>query len=124
MSVHHPIEALIQSLARSNPDLVAAMVIDPSGRVRASEAVAPEVARAAVALAVPARDLLDRVCAELGCGALRSVLIEGDLATLAFADVDGATTAVLVGATGAAAGALRADALAFVTGIREGNRVS
>jgi len=124
MSAHHNLEILLHSLTQNNPDLVAAMVVDPSGRVRASEAVAPEVARAAVALAVPARDLLDRVCAELGCGALRSVLIEGDLATLAFADVDGATTAVLVGATGAAAGALRADALAFVTRLQEGTRAS
>lgn len=124
MTAQQTLEAVLQGLTQNNPDVVAAMVVDPTGRVRASEAVAPEVARAAVALAVPARDLLDRVCAELGCGGLRSVLIEGDQATLAFADVDGATTAVLVGATGAAAGALRADALTFVARLREGNRVS
>jgi predicted regulator of Ras-like GTPase activity (Roadblock/LC7/MglB family) len=118
------LEDLLQSLTQNNPDLVAVMVVDPSGRVNASQAVAPEVGRAAVALAVPARDLLDRVSAELGCGTLRSVLLEGDLATLAFADIDGASTAVLVGATGAAPGALRADALAFVGRLQESARVS
>ncbi len=118
------LEDLLQALTQNNPDLVAAMVVDPSGRVNASRAVAPEVARAAVALAVPTRDLLDRVSAELGCGTLRSVLLEGDLATLAFADIDGASTAVLVGATGAAPGALRADALAFVSRLQESARVS
>jgi predicted regulator of Ras-like GTPase activity (Roadblock/LC7/MglB family) len=111
-------EATFRELNRNNSEVVAALVVEPSGKVRVSEALAPEIAKAAVALAVPARDLLDRVCAELGCGALRTVLIEGDLATLAFADIDGASTAVLVGASGAASGALRADALSFAARVQ------
>jgi predicted regulator of Ras-like GTPase activity (Roadblock/LC7/MglB family) len=115
-----PAEVLFQQLTLHNSELVAALIVEPTGRVRTSGGLAPEVAKAATALAVPARDLLERVCAELGCGALRAVLIEGDHATLAFADIDGASTAVLVGATGAAAGALRADAIAFANGMQTG----
>jgi predicted regulator of Ras-like GTPase activity (Roadblock/LC7/MglB family) len=118
------VDALFQELVKDNRDLVAALVVDGAGRVHTSDSLAPDVARAAVALAVPAREILDRVSAELGCGALRSVLLEGDRASLAFADVDGATTAVVVGATGASPGALRADALALAARLNETTRLS
>ncbi|MBK6519696.1 MAG: hypothetical protein IPG04_37565 [Polyangiaceae bacterium] len=118
------VDSILKELASNNRDLVAALVVDPTGRVQASESLAPEVARAAVAMAVPARDLLDRVSAELGCGALRAVLLEGDRATLAFADVDGASTAVLVGASGAAPGAIRSDALALASRLSRAGRPS
>lgn len=118
------VDALFQELVKDNRDLVAALVVDGAGRVQTSDSLAPDVARAAVALAVPAREILDRVSAELGCGALRSVLLEGDRASLAFADVDGATTAVVVGATGASPGALRADALALAARVNETTRLS
>lgn len=104
------LERALGEVSKNNPEVVAAMCVDPSGSVKVSEAVAPEIARAATALAVPARDLLERVAAELGCGALKMVLIEGELATIAFVDVDGSSMGVLVGATGASPGALRSDA--------------
>lgn len=118
------VDALFQELVKDNRDLVAALVVDGAGRVRSSESLAPDVARAAVALAVPAREILDRVSAELGCGMLRTVLLEGDRASMAFADVDGATTAVVVGATGATPGAIRADALTLAARVGEATRAS
>ncbi len=45
------LDSIFQTLAQNNPDLVAAMLVDPSGRVSASQSIAPEVTRAAVALA-------------------------------------------------------------------------
>jgi predicted regulator of Ras-like GTPase activity (Roadblock/LC7/MglB family) len=115
------IEHALAEVSRNNPEIVAALLIEPSGVVRASDAVAPEVTRAATALAVPARDLLERVAAELGCGALKTVLIEGELASLAFADIDGSSMGVLVGASGAAPGALRADAHRLATRLAQGD---
>ena len=103
----------VHALRRDNPDVVGAIVIDGRGNVRSADAVSPDLVAVAVALIVPARDLLERLAAELGCGALRSFVVEGDRACLAFADVDGATTAVVLGQTGAAPGALRADAISL-----------
>ena len=118
------VDGLFRELVKDNRDLVAALVVDGAGRVQSSDSLAPDVARAAVALAVPAREMLDRVSAELGCGALRAVLLEGDRASIAFADVDGATTAVVVGATGASPGAIRADAVTLAARIGEVTRAS
>lgn len=103
--------ALVARIGRGNPEVAAAMIVDSNGRVSASEALAPEIERAAVALIVPLRDFLDRAAAELGCGALHGAVIEGGDASIALADVDGVRTACVIGASGAAAGALRADAL-------------
>jgi predicted regulator of Ras-like GTPase activity (Roadblock/LC7/MglB family) len=102
---------LVSRIGRGNPEVTGALVVDGGGRVLASEGAAPEVVRAAVALMVPLRDFLDRTAAELGCGELRGALIEGASASLALADVDGDRTAVVIGASGAAPGALRADSL-------------
>ena len=91
--------------------MTAAFVVDAEGRVNASETATPEVVRAAVAMVVPLRDFLDRAAAELGCGILRATVVEGSEASFAIADVDGNQTAVVIGASGAAPGALRADSL-------------
>jgi predicted regulator of Ras-like GTPase activity (Roadblock/LC7/MglB family) len=112
------LSSYVTQIGRGNPEVVAALVVDGDGRVRASEAVAQEVVRAAVAIVVPLRDLLDRAAAELGCGALQSTLVEGRDATFAIADVDGHRTAVVVGSSGAAPGALRADSLWLAEEIR------
>ncbi len=109
-----PVEAQsdhARDLRRNNPEVIGAFVIDGEGRLVLADAVTAEVTAAAVALVVPARELLDRVAAELGCGAVQSFFLEGDQASIAFADVDGSSTAVVLGQTGAAPGALRADAL-------------
>jgi predicted regulator of Ras-like GTPase activity (Roadblock/LC7/MglB family) len=102
---------IARELRRNNAEVIGAFVIDGDGRVLAADAVTPDVSAAAVALVVPARELLDRVAAELGCGAVRTFFLEGDRASIAFADVDGSSTAVVLGQTSAAPGALRADAL-------------
>lgn len=99
------------AVARGNPEVMAALVVDGSGNVQASESASPELERTAVALLVPLRDLVDRAAADLGCGPLRACLTEGESASFAFADVDGYRTAVVVGRSGAAPGALRADSL-------------
>ena len=113
------------ALRRNNPDVLGALVVDARGTVRAADAVSAEVVAAAVALVVPARELLDRLAAELGCGAVRSVFVEGDRASLAFADVDGSSTSIVIGQTGAAPGALRADAVALsATWARAAGRAS
>lgn len=111
---------LVTLLGRGNPEVTAAMVVDAAGRVQASEAVAPEVARAAVAMVVPLRDFLDRAAADLGCGVLRGTVVEGSEATFALADVDGDRTAIVIGASGAAIGAIRADALWLADELRRG----
>ena len=102
---------LTQTLALGNPDVVGVLVVDADGKVRASDATSSELVRAAVAMVVPLRDLLDRAAAELGCGEVVATLIEGREASLAIADIDGFRTVVVVGASGAAPGALRADAV-------------
>ena len=103
--------ALAQTIARGNPDVLGVMVVDGEGRVHASEAVSEEILRAAVAITVPLRELLDRASTELGCGELAATVLEGRDASLAIADVDGFRTVVVIGATGAAPGSLRADSL-------------
>ncbi|WP_437758614.1 hypothetical protein [Sorangium sp. So ce1389] len=115
---------LVSTLARGNPEVTAAMVVDGQGRVQASETLAPEVVRAAVAMVVPLREFLDRAAAELGCGALRGTLVEGTEATFALADVDGDRTAVVVGASGASPGALRADSIWLADELRQRGGVS
>ncbi len=114
------LDSLMSVVGRNNAEAVAAILIDGSGRAVKTEGTAPEVARAAVALAVPLRELLDRAAAELGCGALRAALVEGTDASMVFADVDGSATAVLVGSAGATAGALRSDALWLADQLRQG----
>jgi len=100
-----------RELRRNNHEVIGAFVIDGDGHAFIADAVTADLTAAVVALVVPARELLDRVAAELGCGAVRSFFLEGDRASIAFADVDGASTAVVLGQTAAAPGALRADAV-------------
>jgi len=95
--------------------VVAALVVDGSGTVAANVGASPELVRAAVAMVVPLRDLLDRAAAELGCGTLKSTLVEGSDASFALADVDGETVAIVVGQSDASPGALRADSLWLAT---------
>jgi len=116
------IAAISQSLTRGNPDILGLLVVDGDGRVHASESASDDIVRAAVAITVPLRELLDRASAELGCGELSATVIEGHDASLAIADVDGFRCVVVIGATGAAPGALRADSLWAAERIRrEGN---
>lgn len=103
------ISQLTNTLTRGNPDVVGAIVVDADGKVRAED-VSPELLQAAVAIAVPLRELLDRASAELGCGEMVTTIVEGRAASLAIADVDGFRTVVVIGVSGAAVGALRADA--------------
>lgn len=102
---------LAQTLARGNPDILGVLVVDADGRVHASETTSPEVVRSAVAVAVPLRELLDRASSELGCGEMSATILEGRDASLAIADVDGFRSVIVIGANGAAPGALRADSL-------------
>jgi predicted regulator of Ras-like GTPase activity (Roadblock/LC7/MglB family) len=105
--------ALVEALgeiARGNGDVSCAFVVDDDGKVSAAEGAPAETVAAAVAMVVPLRALLDRATAELGAGQLAATVIEGDRGVLALADVDGARTVVVLGAHGAAPGALRADA--------------
>ncbi len=105
------VSSLAQTLARGNPDIVGLLVVDADGRVHASESTSEDLVQAAVAITVPLRELLDRAAAELGCGELTATLVEGRDASLAIADIDGFRTVVVIGATGSAAGGLRADSL-------------
>ncbi len=113
------VNQLAQMVVRGNPDVVGVLVVDGDGRVHASEAASPDLVQAALALTVPLRELLDRAAAELGCGEMRATLIEGRTASLALADVDGFRTVIVIGAIGAAGGALRADSLWVADRIRK-----
>lgn len=114
------LQELAAQICRGNPQILVALVVDGQGRVRASDDRDAGLLATAVALVVPLRAFLDRATTELGCGMLRHTLIEGATATLALADVDGEHTAVLIGAPGCAAGALRADALWLAQRLRSG----
>jgi predicted regulator of Ras-like GTPase activity (Roadblock/LC7/MglB family) len=114
------LESLVRQLSQGNPEVTAALVVDGDGRVQASESASPEVVKAAVAVLVPLRDFLDRAAAELGCGALRGSLVEGEEASFALADVDGARTAIVIGAPASAPGPLRADVLWLAEALRAG----
>ncbi len=105
------LEQLVQRLARGNPEITGALLVDASGTVLASEGLGDQLATAAVALVVPLREFLDRAAAELGCGALAGTIVEGNGSSFALADVDGARTAIVLGRGGCSPGALRADAL-------------
>jgi predicted regulator of Ras-like GTPase activity (Roadblock/LC7/MglB family) len=111
---------LTQTVARGNPDVLGVLIVDGDGKVHATESTSPEIVRAAVAIAVPLRDLLDRSSAELGCGELSSTVVEGREASFAIADVDGFRSVVVIGATGAAPGSLRADSLWLAARLRDG----
>ena len=105
------VSTLCQALARGNPDVLGLLVVDSDGHVHASDSTTEDIVRAAVAITVPLRELLDRASTELGCGEMCATVLEGRDASLAIADVDGFRSVVVIGATGAAAGALRADSL-------------
>ncbi len=113
-------EGYFERLARGNPDVSALLVIDAGGRVVASRSSSSDLTRVAVAMAVPLRELLDRTAAELGCGELRTTLVEGESASFALADVDGDRAVLVVGAARAAPGALRADSLWLADQLRTG----
>lgn len=118
------ISTLSQTLARGNPDVLGLLVVDGDGRVQSSEGASQDIVRAAVAIMVPLRELLDRAATELGCGEMTATVIEGRDASIAVADVDGFRSVVVIGATGAAAGALRADSLWVAERIRREGGVS
>jgi len=109
-SFDEPTALALAEVARGNGEVSGVFVVDDAGGVSGSEGATEEAVAAAVAMVVPLRALLDRAAAELGAGQLSVVTIEGDLGTLALADVDGARTVVVLGAAGAAPGSLRADA--------------
>ena len=114
---------LARTIARGNPDVLGVLVVDGDGHVDASESTSASLVTSAVAVAVPLREFLDRAASELGCGELQATVVEGRDASLAIADVDGFRSVVVIGANGAAPGALRADSL-WVAGClrREGVR--
>ena len=105
------LDAYLEELTKANPDVSALLVIDGAGRVQASRSASSDLTRVAVAMAAPLRELLERTSAELGCGELRTTLVEGTSASFAIADVDGDRSVVVVGASRAIPGALRADSL-------------
>ena len=111
---------LTESVGRGNPDVLGVMVVDGDGTVHASETTSPEMLRAAVAITVPLRDLLDRAAAELGCGELASTLVEGRDASFAVADVDGFRSVVVIGTREASLGSLRSDSLWLAARLRDG----
>lgn len=113
------VTSLAQTVSRGNPDVLGVLVVDGDGQVHASESASPEVVRAAVAVAVPLRELLDRAATELGCGELSATVVEGREASIAIADVDGFRSVLVIGANGAAPGALRADSLWIAESLRK-----
>ena len=110
---------LVELVARDNVDVLAALLVHGDGRVEASAGASAELVQAAVAFAVPLRELLDRASAELGCGALKGSFVEGDAASFALADVDGSRTTILVGSSGASPGPLRSDCLWLAEQLRQ-----
>ncbi|MCU0655976.1 MAG: roadblock/LC7 domain-containing protein [Polyangiaceae bacterium] len=112
------LDTFLEQIHKGNPDVGALLLIDSTGRVIANRTASTELTRVAVAMAVPLRELLERTTAELGCGELRTTLIEGENASLALADVDGDRSVVVVGVARASLGALRADSLWLVDQLR------
>ena len=110
---------LAQVITHGNPDVIGLLVVDADGKVHASDSASPEVMRAAVAMTVPLCDLIDRTTAELGCGEHSATVVEGREASFAIADVDGFRCVLLIGASGAAPGALRADSLWLAARLRD-----
>ncbi len=110
MSSPDPIARVLAEIISGNGEVSGAFVVDDDGVVSGSEGANEEALAAAVAMVVPLRALLDRASAELGAGQFTVTTLEGDRGVLAIADVDGARTVVVLGAAGAAPGALRADA--------------
>jgi predicted regulator of Ras-like GTPase activity (Roadblock/LC7/MglB family) len=113
------VSSLAETLARGNPDILGVLIVDGDGRVHASETTSPEVVSCAVAVAVPLRELLDRASSELGCGEMSATILEGRDASLAIADIDGFRSVIVIGANGAAPGALRADSLWVAEQVRK-----
>jgi predicted regulator of Ras-like GTPase activity (Roadblock/LC7/MglB family) len=118
MSSPQQLDTFLEQIHKGNPDVGALLLIDSTGRVIANRTASSELTRVAVAMAVPLRELLERTTAELGCGELRTTLIEGENASLALADVDGDRSVVVVGVARASLGALRADSLWLVDQLR------
>ncbi len=111
-------EQIATQVARGNPEVTGALLIDAGGQVVACEGLGTQLATVAVALVLPLREFLDRAAAELGCGALSTSLIEGSNASFAIADVDGAQSAIVLGRPGCSPGSLRADALWLAEQVR------
>jgi predicted regulator of Ras-like GTPase activity (Roadblock/LC7/MglB family) len=109
---------LATQICRSNPTVTLAFVVDSQGNVQPTEKADQRLLKAAVAMVVPFRELAERTAAELGCGMFRCVLLEGESASIAMADVDGERIAVVVGGSDSFPGALRADALWFARSLR------
>ncbi|MEM9876314.1 MAG: roadblock/LC7 domain-containing protein, partial [Myxococcota bacterium] len=78
----------IQRVRLHNPHVQMVAVMDATGAVDGSDTLDKWV-EAATALVRPFRELAERTSVELGCGGLKTTLIEGQDATLALADVDG-----------------------------------
>lgn len=112
------LSSLVKRLSRANPHAPLAFLVDGKGSLHCPDGMHSAVVRPAVAQVVQLRDVANRLMAELGCGALQSVILDGDGGNLALADVDGARTAVVMGGGGAPPGALRADALWLAQSLR------
>jgi predicted regulator of Ras-like GTPase activity (Roadblock/LC7/MglB family) len=117
--VQDRLNRIVGQVTRENVEVIAALVVDSEGRVEASDGASADLVQAAIAFALPLRDLLERSSAELGCGLLRGTLVEGDAASFALADVDGGRTAILVGTSGAAPGPLRSDCFWLAEQLRQ-----
>ena len=111
---------LVREVVGGNPGVMAALVFDDEGRVEASAGTSDEMVSAAVAIFVPMRELLERTAASLGCGEMRSTLLQGSKATLAVTDIDGVQAVAVMGTEAAAPGPLLEDSAWLARRLREG----
>lgn len=112
--------SLVREVAGGNPGVMGALVFDDEGRVEASAGTDEGMVEAAVAMFVPMREMLERAAASLGCGEMRTTLLQGSKATLAVSDVDGIQAVALMGVEGAAPGPLLQDSAWLARQLREG----
>jgi predicted regulator of Ras-like GTPase activity (Roadblock/LC7/MglB family) len=128
MSIKYPLSAvddeminlssLVKRLSRANPHAPLAFLVDNKGTLHCPDGMQTAAVRPAVAQVVKLREVASRLMTELGCGAMQSVLLDGDSGNLALAGVDGERMAVIVGGSAAPPGALRADALWLAQSLR------
>lgn len=111
---------LVREVTGGNPSVLGAFIFDVDGHVEASSGTADDLVTAAVALCVPLRDMLERTSASLGCGEMRSTLLQGSKASLAVTDVDGVQAVAVMGVEGAPAGALLSDSAWIARRLRDG----
>ncbi len=114
--------ALVREVVGGNPGVMGALVFDDEGRVEASVGTDDGMVEAAVAMCVPLREMLERATASLGCGEMRSTLVQGSKATLAVSDIDGIQAVAVMGVEGAAPGPLLQDSVWLARRLRDGGR--